>query len=81
MISPMKTLLSLLLAFITFNAFAADAAPDPSGTWKWKASAMGHEIESTLQLTFKEGVLRGTIAMSGAKDGEPASSEWKATRP
>ena len=53
----MKACFVLLFSLLSFTAFAAD----PSGTWKWKASVRGHEIESTLQLALKDGVLSGTI--------------------
>jgi hypothetical protein len=57
----MKTLLTLLLSFLTLSAFAAGASDDPSGTWKWKATIKGHEIESTLVLSYKDAKLSGTI--------------------
>lgn len=57
----MKTLLTLLLSLITLSAFAAGGSDDPSGTWKWKTTAKGHEIDCTLQLALKDGKLSGTI--------------------
>ena len=57
--------LGLALAALLFAAPAAGAqAPkkaDPTGTWKWKTSVMGQEVESELKLKRDGEKLTGVI--------------------
>jgi len=55
----------LSTALLAAGLLAATAfAADPSGTWKWTVSTPNGDLETTLKLTFKDGVLSGTYSNS-----------------
>jgi autotransporter translocation and assembly factor TamB len=61
----MKTSRSFLAAFAACFLFAAAAfAGDPSGTWRWTVNTPNGDIETTLNLTLKDGQLSGTYSNS-----------------
>jgi len=47
-------------ALLAATAFAAD----PSGAWKWTVSTPNGDLETTLTLVLKDGVLTGTYSNS-----------------
>lgn len=66
-----RTLLAASAAFfLTVAAFAAD----PTGTWTWSTPGReGRTMESSLQLTLKDGQLTG--ALTGGRGGPIAISD------
>lgn len=47
-----------------FLAVATAFAGNPSGTWRWNVSTPNGDIETTLELTLKDGQLSGTYRNS-----------------
>ncbi len=64
MLIPMKSIRLLLAAFAACLLTASALASDPSGTWKWTVSTPNGDIDTTLKLVRKEGVLTGTYSNS-----------------
>lgn len=58
----MKTLRLVVSLFVAAAFAAAARAADPTGTWKWTTRSPNGEIETTLKLETKDGILTGAYS-------------------
>lgn len=63
MITPsLRSIAATLLLFLAFQAVAADAKLDPTGTWTWSFTGQnGQTRDSSLKLKMDGETLTGTI--------------------